>query len=175
MHCSLQQFWQMKGLVRRSFQISQDYFPETMGQLAIINAPMSFTAIWAVVKPWLSAETCEKISILGSDYQEVLLNLVEAENLPASLGGQCTCSHVGGCHLSGAGPWMDGREERREKWLNGEVDDPGVQWQPQQGKVNELQGGATKLEGTIDSGGQKAAENATEDILVASPAEVASS
>ncbi|TFY52587.1 hypothetical protein EVG20_g10489, partial [Dentipellis fragilis] len=44
----LQQFWQMKGLVRRSFQISQDYFPETMGQLAIINAPMSFTAIWAV-------------------------------------------------------------------------------------------------------------------------------
>ncbi|KAF8195579.1 CRAL-TRIO domain-containing protein [Pholiota molesta] len=102
-------FWYMKSLVRNAFQVSQDYYPETMGQLAIINAPATFTMIWSVVKPWLSKETVAKIDILGSDYQDVLLELVDAENLPTSLGGKCTCSDVGGCHLSGAGPWQEGR------------------------------------------------------------------
>jgi len=106
----IQQFWQMKSLARKSFQISQDYYPETMGQLAIVNAPHSFTVIWNVMKPWLSKETIEKVDILGSDYQDVLLKLVDAENLPSSLGGKCTCSHVGGCQFSGAGPWLEGRD-----------------------------------------------------------------
>ncbi|KAF8967167.1 CRAL-TRIO domain-containing protein [Flammula alnicola] len=102
-------FWEMKSLVRNSFQVSQDYYPETMGQLAIINAPATFTMIWNAIKPWLSKETVAKIDILGHDYKDVLLELIDAENLPDSLGGKCTCSHVGGCHLSGAGPWQDGR------------------------------------------------------------------
>jgi len=102
-------FWQMKSLVRSSFQISQDYYPESMGQLAIINAPSTFTIIWSAIKPWLSKETAAKVDVLGSDYKNVLLDLVDAENLPASLGGACTCSDIGGCHLSGVGPWQDGR------------------------------------------------------------------
>ena len=122
---SIQKFWQMKSLARKAFQMSQDYYPETlatftkcsrndadstsMGQLAIVNAPSSFTVIWNVMKPWLSTETIEKVDILGSDYQSVLLKLVDAENLPSSLGGNCTCSHAGGCQFSGAGPWLEGR------------------------------------------------------------------
>ncbi|PPQ65388.1 LOW QUALITY PROTEIN: hypothetical protein CVT26_000013 [Gymnopilus dilepis] len=102
-------FWQIKSLVKSSFQVSQDYYPETMGQLAIINAPSTFTIIWNAIKPWLAKETVAKIDILGSDYKDVLLSLVDAENLPASLGGACTCSGLGGCHLSGAGPWQEGR------------------------------------------------------------------
>ncbi|KAI0785250.1 CRAL-TRIO domain-containing protein, partial [Abortiporus biennis] len=116
---SLSQFWQMKNLARMSFQISQDYFPETMAQLAIVNAPTSFTTIWSFIKPWLAKETQAKVDILGSDYQEVLLDLVDAENLPASLGGKCTCAEFGGCEKSNAGPWSIGREERRERWLKG--------------------------------------------------------
>ncbi|KAF9049609.1 CRAL/TRIO domain-containing protein, partial [Hymenopellis radicata] len=103
----LSQFWQMKTLARNSFQVSQDYYPETMGQLAIVNAPSSFTMIWSMIKPWLSKETCEKVDILGSDYRDVLLDLVDTDSLPSVLGGNCTCS--GGCHMSGAGPWLDGR------------------------------------------------------------------
>jgi CRAL/TRIO domain. len=81
-----------------------------MGQLAIINAPSSFTFIWSAIKPWLSKETAEKVDILGSDYKDVLLELVDADNLPSMLGGNCTCEDMGGCHLSGVGPWMDERE-----------------------------------------------------------------
>ncbi|KAJ7505340.1 CRAL TRIO domain-containing protein [Mycena galericulata] len=105
---SLAKFWQMKSLARSSFQISQDYFPETMGQLAIVNAPSSFTFIWSMIKPWLSKETAEKVDILGHDYKNVLLDLIDADSLPSTLGGNCTCEE--GCHLSSKGPWLDGRE-----------------------------------------------------------------
>ncbi|KAJ7109714.1 CRAL-TRIO domain-containing protein [Mycena crocata] len=104
---SLSKFWQMKTLARSSFQISQDYFPETMGQLAIVNAPSSFAFIWSMIKPWLSKETAEKVDILGNNYEEILLDLIDADALPSSLGGNCECE--GGCHLSSVGPWLDGR------------------------------------------------------------------
>jgi hypothetical protein len=61
------------------------------------------------VKPWLSKETAAKVDILGSDYEDVLLDLVDPENLPSSLGGTCICAEAGGCQLSGAGPWQEGR------------------------------------------------------------------
>ena len=54
----------------------------------------------------LDERTTAKISVLGTSYQSVLLSLVEAENLPASLGGSCRCR--GGCHNSDVGPWNDG-------------------------------------------------------------------
>jgi hypothetical protein len=84
-----------------------------MGQLAIVNAPVSFTFIWNIIKTWLSKETTDKIDILGSDYQEVLLRLVDKENLPASLGGACECEE--GCQYSCAGPWKENLDERRER------------------------------------------------------------
>lgn len=76
----------------------------------VINAPSSFTAIWSAVKPWLAKETVKKIDILGANYKEVLLDAVDAENLPSSFGGTCQCA--GGCELSNAGPWL---EERRRQ------------------------------------------------------------
>ncbi|KAF7973729.1 hypothetical protein HWV62_14294 [Athelia sp. TMB] len=110
---SLSQFWQVKALARSSFQVSQDYYPETMGRLAIVNAPSSFTFIWGIMKPWLSKETVAKVDILGADYREVLLERVDADSLPASLGGACRCE--GGCEYSFAGPWKEGTEERRAR------------------------------------------------------------
>lgn len=81
-----------------------------MGQLAIVNAPSSFTVIWSFIKPWLSKETQEKVDILGKNYEEVLLEMIDEDSLPATLGGKCSCEDTGGCHLSGAGPWLDGRQ-----------------------------------------------------------------
>ncbi len=144
----------MKTLIRDSFQISQDYFPETcvllrahfganfieitfsyyrMGHLAVINAPYSFAVMWNAVRPWLAKETQEKIHILSSDYESALLELVDAENLPESLGGTCKCEDKGGCLDSNWGPWMEGRSERREKWLKGEISRPGLGLEDREG------------------------------------------
>ncbi|KAH9950542.1 CRAL/TRIO domain-containing protein [Amylocystis lapponica] len=114
------QFWQMKNLARDCFQVSQDYYPETMAQLAIVNAPASFTTIWGFIKPWLAKETVAKVDVLGANFADVLLRQIDADSLPQVLGGRCTCAEHGGCSMSNAGPWVDGRKERREQWLRGE-------------------------------------------------------
>ena len=95
-----------------------------MGLLVVINAPYGFSSIWSVVKPWLSKETQEKVHIFGSDYAPFLLELVDADVLPQAFGGKCTCPS--GCQLSNLGPWMEGRKERRERWIRGEIANPGL-------------------------------------------------
>ncbi|KAH9933105.1 CRAL/TRIO domain-containing protein [Epithele typhae] len=118
----ISQFWQMKDYARSSFQVSQDYFPETVARLAIVNAPRGFAAIWNVMKPWIAKETAAKVAIMGSDYKSKLLELVDDDALPARLGGKCTCEGLGGCMKSSAGPWLRERAARRQAWLAGERD-----------------------------------------------------
>lgn len=100
---SLSSFYKVKDYVFAASKIGQDRYPECMGKFYIINAPWSFSAVWAVIKPWLDPVTVEKIDILGSGYKETLLKQVPAENLPKEFGGKCAC--VGGCSMSDAGPW----------------------------------------------------------------------
>lgn len=83
--------------------IGQDRYPETMGKFYIINAPWAFSAVWAVVKPWLDEVTVSKINILSSGHKEVLLKQIPADSLPKEYGGICICA--GGCSMSDAGPW----------------------------------------------------------------------
>ena len=79
------------------------------------------------MRPWLAKETQEKVHILGADYKNTLLQLVDPENLPVTLGGTCSCGdEPNSCQLMNTGPWMEGREERRQKWLAGERKSPGL-------------------------------------------------
>ena len=50
-----------RGLVQYVSKISQDYYPEQLGQLMIVNAPYLFSTVWAIIKGWLDEKTREKI------------------------------------------------------------------------------------------------------------------
>jgi hypothetical protein len=100
---SLSNFYRVKDYVFAASSIGQDRYPETMGKFYIINAPWAFSAVWAVIKPWLDEVTVKKIDILGGSYKDTLLKQIPAENLPKEFGGTCVCA--GGCSMSDAGPW----------------------------------------------------------------------
>ncbi|KAI9202242.1 CRAL-TRIO domain-containing protein [Polychytrium aggregatum] len=102
----LTQFGAVKKLVSQVSEIAQNYYPETLGKMFIINAPTLFTTVWAVVKLMLDENTVNKISILGSSYQKQLLECIDADCLPASYGGTCRCPN--GCETGDVGPWNDG-------------------------------------------------------------------
>ena len=104
--CSLSFFLKVKKMIQKSSQISQDYYPEMLGNLFIINTNFVFKMMWKVIKLFLEEKTKSKIKIEGYDYLENLKEFVELENLPSILGGYCKCEHVeGGCMYSDIGPW----------------------------------------------------------------------
>ncbi len=83
---------------------SQNFYPEILGQLYIINSGLLFKAAWAVCKSFVDEKTRKKISTFGSDYKKKLFEIVDPKNLPKSLGGECVCEPYG-CMFSDAGPW----------------------------------------------------------------------
>jgi len=95
---------QVYGYLGRASGISQNYYPERLGKLYIINAPWGFSGVFSVIKRFLDPVTVAKIHVLGSGYQKELLSQVPKENLPMDFGGTCECP--GGCALSDAGPCM---------------------------------------------------------------------
>ena len=68
---------------------------ESLGKTYIINAPWIFPALWKLIKGALDPVTVDKIHVLGTNYQEVLRERFEPQDLPAEYGGTCRCA--GGC------------------------------------------------------------------------------
>ncbi|KAJ7187647.1 hypothetical protein O6H91_22G061100 [Diphasiastrum complanatum] len=96
---------QVRHFIQMISKVDQDYYPEYLGKMIMVNAPIAFKAIWAIVKPWLDKRTQKKIEVHGSNFASKLLELADRENLPEFLGGCCHCP--GGCEHSDAGPWND--------------------------------------------------------------------
>jgi len=98
----------VQGFVKIASQICQDYYPETLGMMYIVNVSWIIKAGWWVIKAFLDAKTVSKIHIKGSGFEKELLEHVPAENLPSFLGGICTCEPYG-CIGTGTnpGPWSD--------------------------------------------------------------------
>lgn len=104
------------NFIKLASGVAQDYYPEILGRMFIINTPMLFSVAWKVIRPWLDERTQKKISTEGSKYQKKLLELVAPENLPEFLGGTCNCE--GGCLNSDEGPWKDPEIMNRVREMN---------------------------------------------------------
>ena len=76
-------------IFKRIIKIDASFYPETLRVQYIVNAPFIFSAIWAVVRPWLDPVTAAKVRIVGhSGTASALLERIDASQLPAEYGGQ---------------------------------------------------------------------------------------
>ncbi|KND89300.1 Sec14 cytosolic factor, partial [Tolypocladium ophioglossoides CBS 100239] len=107
---------QVYSYLNQASAISQNYYPERLGKLYLINPPWGFFTVWSVVKGWLDPITVAKIRVLNSGSESELLKHIPAENLPVEFGGTCDCKDKGGCENSDAGPWHEADWAQPAKW-----------------------------------------------------------
>ena len=60
--------------------------------MLIINAPLSFRGVWAVIRPWLDKKTQAKVEIFGGNYMNRVKELIAQDQLPQIIGGTCDCT-----------------------------------------------------------------------------------
>ncbi|KAL0670136.1 hypothetical protein Bca4012_032840 [Brassica carinata] len=96
-----------RDLLQRIQKIDSDNYPESLSRMFIINAGSGFRLLWSTVKSFLDPKTTAKIHVLGNKYQSKLLEIIDSNELPEFLGGNCTCADKGGCMRSDKGPWND--------------------------------------------------------------------
>lgn len=88
-----------KGLkfIRMMAAHDQQFYPERLGKLYIINAPWVFPTFWKICKIWLDPNTIKKIEVLGKNFKKTLLEKIPAEFVPQEYGGKCSCHPDGKC------------------------------------------------------------------------------
>ena len=64
-------FRQLMDRLKASNAVFSWHYPESVHRFYIINTPLFFRALWAIVKGWLHPITASKIDILGYNYVEV--------------------------------------------------------------------------------------------------------
>ncbi|XP_042043633.1 phosphatidylinositol/phosphatidylcholine transfer protein SFH9-like isoform X1 [Salvia splendens] len=88
-------------------RIDGSNYPETLHHMYIVNAGGGFKCLWNWAKGLLDPRTTTKITVLGTTFQEKLLEVIDASQLPNFLGGSCSCLNQGGCLRSEKGPWQN--------------------------------------------------------------------
>ncbi|GFS67828.1 SEC14-like protein 2 [Nephila pilipes] len=73
------------------FKTYTDNYPETLKYVFVINAPVYFNILFSVIKPILPPIVIQKIRVYGtSGWKKPLLESIDADELPAFLGGNKT-------------------------------------------------------------------------------------
>jgi hypothetical protein len=93
-------------LVKAIMGMCQKYYPELMGEMFVVNAPMLFYGVWNIIKLGLDDRTKQKIHILGSGYKKKLLEKIDEANLPDFLEGKATVEEYGKYLTNEQGPWV---------------------------------------------------------------------
>ena len=95
-------FGKIKTFTKIATRIAQDYYPEILGKMYILNSGFMFRGIWKVVSMWIDKKTQKKINIISGSGKKELLQDIDAENLPEFLGGTCPISL-----RDEPGPWKE--------------------------------------------------------------------
>lgn len=62
--------------IKSTLTATQNYYPEILGQMYIVNSNLVFKGAWAIIKPFLDEKTKSKIIFSGKDYKKRLLENV---------------------------------------------------------------------------------------------------
>jgi hypothetical protein len=96
--------WRFRNHLQEASRLATANYPETLGTIAVVNAPSFFPTIWGWIKVrmqrsislgnlltnfkgWFDEGTRNKIIILGKDPGAKLLGLIDVEHLPKRYGG----------------------------------------------------------------------------------------
>lgn len=92
-HCKMD-IRKILGAFKESLHIDNNYYPERLGHMFLVNPPTIFPALWNLVKHWLDPVTKTKILVIkkGPETASTLLQYIDADQLPVEYGGTCqTC------------------------------------------------------------------------------------
>ncbi|XP_028766240.1 phosphatidylinositol transfer protein 3-like [Neltuma alba] len=81
-----------------ALKILQDYYPERLGKLFIVNAPSIFMAAWKIVYPFIDKKTKKKIVFVeNKKLKSRLLEDIEEDQLPEVYGGKMPLVPIQNC------------------------------------------------------------------------------
>jgi hypothetical protein len=79
----LDSIWYIKQIL----SVDQNYYPERLYRLYIINSPWYFPALYGMFKPFIDQRTREKINIFSGDYLSAMLEVIDITEIPVEYGG----------------------------------------------------------------------------------------
>ncbi|CEM11680.1 unnamed protein product [Vitrella brassicaformis CCMP3155] len=100
---------QTRTIVKKLTGVCQDYYPESLGNMIIVNTPTVFNVIWQFVKPLLDEKTVKKIQLCGDikSFKPILSQFADDDQLPDFLGGTNKYSNPEEWMSWNRGPWND--------------------------------------------------------------------
>ncbi|KAH6928358.1 hypothetical protein HPB50_014948 [Hyalomma asiaticum] len=81
--------WQVLKAAGYTLHVMEDQYPESIEKFIIINAPSFFPVLWKFLRTLMTQRTADKFEVYGREdgWKERLLDLVDADILPAHYGG----------------------------------------------------------------------------------------
>lgn len=78
---------QGQSILRSVISLASDNYPEMLSKCYVINSPWIFNTLWWFIQGLLAPKTVAKVSVSGTDFKDVLLKGMPAENIPNLIHG----------------------------------------------------------------------------------------